>query len=81
MEGKELDLTYLEFALLARLVMHPHRVHTREQLVEHVWGHTHFGDGRTVDVHIARLRRKLGAAHRQRIVTVRRVGYKYVPAA
>ena len=39
------------------------------------------GDGRTVDVHIARLRRKLGAVHRQRIVTVRRVGYKYVPAA
>jgi DNA-binding response OmpR family regulator len=81
LEGEELDLTYLEFALLAQLVIHPHRVHTREQLVEHVWGHTHLGDGRTVDVHIARLRRKLGAVHRQRIVTVRRVGYKYVPAA
>ncbi|MEU3982899.1 winged helix-turn-helix domain-containing protein [Streptomyces sp. NPDC026672] len=80
LEGKELDLTYLEFALLARLVIHPHRIHTREQLVEHVWGHPHLGDGRTVDVHIARLRRKLGAVHRQRIVTVRRVGYKYVPA-
>jgi len=80
LEGEELDLTYLEFALLARLVAHPHRVHTREQLVEHVWGHTHMGDGRTVDVHIARLRRKLGSAHRQRIATVRRVGYKYVPA-
>ncbi|MFJ8495710.1 winged helix-turn-helix domain-containing protein [Streptomyces sp. NPDC094038] len=80
LDGEELDLTYLEFALLARLVAHPHRVHTREQLVEHVWGHTHVGDGRTVDVHIARLRRKLGTAHRQRIATVRRVGYKYVPA-
>ncbi|MFJ3759318.1 winged helix-turn-helix domain-containing protein [Streptomyces sp. NPDC090080] len=80
LDGEELDLTYLEFALLARLVVHPHRVHTREQLVEHVWGHTHVGDGRTVDVHIARLRRKLGVAHRQRIVTVRRMGYKYVPA-
>ncbi|MFJ3899876.1 winged helix-turn-helix domain-containing protein [Streptomyces sp. NPDC090083] len=80
LDGDELDLTYMEFALLARLVIHPYRVHTREQLVEHVWGHTHMGDGRTVDVHIARLRRKLGTAHRQRIATVRRVGYKYVPA-
>lgn len=79
LDGVELDLTYLEFALLARLVTHPHRVHTREQLVEHVWGQTHVGDGRTVDVHVARLRRKLGAPHRHRIVTVRRVGYKYVP--
>jgi Transcriptional regulatory protein, C terminal len=81
LDGVELDLTYLEFALLARLVTHPHRVHTREQLVEHVWGQAHVGDGRTVDVHVARLRRKLGAPHRQRIVTVRRVGYKYVPAS
>ncbi|MEU8950595.1 winged helix-turn-helix domain-containing protein [Streptomyces sp. NPDC048489] len=80
LEGEELDLTHLEFALLARLVAHPHRVHTREQLVEHVWGRTYIGDGRTVDVHVARLRRKLGSAHRQRIVTVRRAGYKYVPA-
>ncbi|MHC3474748.1 winged helix-turn-helix domain-containing protein [Streptomyces sp. 7R007] len=80
LEGEELDLTYLEFALLARLVTEPQRVHTREELVQHVWGHTHLGDGRTVDVHIARLRRKLGPAHRQRIATVRRVGYKYVPA-
>jgi DNA-binding response OmpR family regulator len=80
LEGEELGLTYLEFALLARLVAHPHRVHTREQLVEYVWGHTHMGDGRTVDVHVARLRRKLGSAHRKLIVTVRRVGYKYVPA-
>lgn len=44
-----------------------------------IWGYDHIGDGRTVDVHIARLRRKLGTAHRHRIVTVRRVGYKYVP--
>ncbi|NJQ01214.1 winged helix-turn-helix domain-containing protein [Streptomyces zingiberis] len=80
-DGRELDLTYLEFALLAQLVRHPHRVWSREQLVRMVWGHSHIGDGRTVDVHVARLRRKLGAAHRQRIVTVRRVGYKYVPAA
>ncbi|MFF3912384.1 winged helix-turn-helix domain-containing protein [Streptomyces sp. NPDC001852] len=78
-DGRELDLTYLEFELLAHLVAHPHRVHTRDQLVTTVWGYGHVGDGRTVDVHIARLRRKLGAEHRQSIQTVRRVGYKYTP--
>ncbi len=78
-DGRELDLTYLEFELLAHLVLQPHRVHSRESLVAGVWGYGHVGDGRTVDVHIARLRRKLGKAHRHRIVTVRRVGYKYVP--
>ncbi|TVL89919.1 winged helix-turn-helix domain-containing protein [Streptomyces sp. SAJ15] len=79
LEGRLLDLTYLEFELLAHLVTHPHRVHTRDQLVTTVWGYGHVGDGRTVDVHVARLRRKLGAEHRGTIVTVRRVGYKYVP--
>ncbi|MFJ7236379.1 winged helix-turn-helix domain-containing protein [Streptomyces olivaceus] len=78
-DGRELDLTYLEFELLAHLVTHPHRVHTRDQLVTTVWGYGHVGDGRTVDVHVARLRRKLGAEHRQTIQTVRRVGYKYTP--
>ncbi|MFI1926652.1 MULTISPECIES: winged helix-turn-helix domain-containing protein [unclassified Streptomyces] len=78
-DGQELDLTYLEFELLAHLVAHPNRVHTRDQLVTTVWGYGHVGDGRTVDVHIARLRRKLGAQHRQSIQTVRRVGYKYTP--
>lgn len=78
-DGKTLDLTYLEFELLAHLVAHPHRVHTRDQLVTTVWGYGHVGDGRTVDVHIARLRRKLGAEHRRSIQTVRRVGYKYTP--
>ncbi|WP_250289530.1 winged helix-turn-helix domain-containing protein [Streptomyces atroolivaceus] len=77
--GVTLDLTYLEFELLAHLVAHPHRVHTRDQLVTTVWGYGHVGDGRTVDVHVARLRRKLGAEHRRSIQTVRRVGYKYVP--
>ncbi|GHE88548.1 transcriptional regulator [Streptomyces spiralis] len=77
--GRQLDLTYLEFELLAHLVAHPHRVHTRDQLVTTVWGYGHVGDGRTVDVHIARLRRKLGAEHRGTIQTVRRVGYKYAP--
>ncbi|GCD38219.1 transcriptional regulator [Streptomyces chrestomyceticus JCM 4735] len=79
--GRALDLTYLEFELLAHLVAHPHRVHTRDQLVTTVWGYGHVGDGRTVDVHVARLRRKLGAGLRSSIVTVRRVGYKYVPSA
>ncbi|RKN03310.1 winged helix-turn-helix domain-containing protein [Streptomyces radicis] len=78
-DGKPLRLTYLEFELLAHLVRHPHRVYTREQLVATIWGYGPVGDQRTVDVHIARLRRKLGAAYRERIVTVRRVGYKYVP--
>ncbi|MGW1892549.1 winged helix-turn-helix domain-containing protein [Streptomyces sp. NPDC002004] len=79
LDGRELDLTYLEFGLLAHLVEHPQQVHSREQLMAGIWGYDHIGDGRTVDVHIARLRRKLGRAHRHRIVTVRRVGYKYVP--
>ncbi|MFD3741535.1 winged helix-turn-helix domain-containing protein [Streptomyces sp. NPDC058629] len=78
-DGVTLDLTYLEFELLAHLVAHPHRVHTRDQLVTTVWGYGHVGDGRTVDVHVARLRRKLGAEHRRSIQTVRRVGYKYTP--
>ncbi|SEL85321.1 winged helix-turn-helix domain-containing protein [Streptacidiphilus jiangxiensis] len=81
LDGDQLELTYLEFELLAHLTAHPHRVHTRESLVEAVWGYGHIGDGRTVDVHVARLRRKLGEAYRARIVTVRRVGYKYVPTA
>lgn len=80
-DGKPLDLTYLEFELLAHLTEHPQRVHTRDHLVSVVWGYGHVGDGRTVDVHVARLRRKLGAAHRDSIVTVRRVGYKYAPAS
>ncbi|MGV9264615.1 winged helix-turn-helix domain-containing protein [Kitasatospora sp. NPDC003701] len=78
-DGRLLDLTYLEFELLAHLTEHPQRVHTRDHLVSAVWGYGHVGDGRTVDVHVARLRRKLGAAYRDSIVTVRRVGYKYTP--
>lgn len=80
-DGRLLDLTYLEFELLAHLTEHPQRVHTRDHLVSAVWGYGHVGDGRTVDVHVARLRRKLGATYRGTIVTVRRVGYKYAPTA
>ncbi|KPI30870.1 transcriptional regulator, winged helix family [Actinobacteria bacterium OV450] len=79
LDGRELDLTYLEFDLLAHLVAHPYTVHTRDALISGIWGYGHIGDGRTVDVHVARLRRKLGPAYRDRISTVRRVGYKYVP--
>ncbi|MFF4449455.1 winged helix-turn-helix domain-containing protein [Streptomyces sp. NPDC001502] len=78
-DGRELDLTFLEFDLLAHLVAHPYTVHTRDALITGIWGYGHIGDGRTVDVHVARLRRKLGPAHRDRISTVRRVGYRYVP--
>ncbi|MCX5379820.1 winged helix-turn-helix domain-containing protein [Streptomyces sp. NBC_00091] len=78
-DGRELDLTYLEFDLLAHFVAHPYTVHTREGLISGIWGYGHIGDGRTVDVHVARLRRKLGPAYRDRIATVRRVGYRYVP--
>lgn len=77
-DGVQLDLTYLEFELLAHFVQHPHRVHTRGHLVSALWGYSHVGDGRTVDVHVARLRRKLGR-FRDTVVTVRRVGYKYEP--
>ncbi|WP_338320385.1 winged helix-turn-helix domain-containing protein, partial [Streptomyces lonarensis] len=77
-DGVPLDLTYLEYELLALLVAHPHRVFTRDQLVETVWGYGPVGDRRTVDVHVARVRRKLGD-YRARVVTVHRVGYKYVP--
>ncbi|MFJ9690949.1 winged helix-turn-helix domain-containing protein [Kitasatospora sp. NPDC101183] len=80
-DGRLLDLTYLEFELLSHLTEHPQRVHTRDHLVSAVWGYGHVGDGRTVDVHVARLRRKLGEAYRDSIVTVRRVGYKYTPAS
>ncbi|WP_314178600.1 winged helix-turn-helix domain-containing protein [Streptomyces winkii] len=78
-DGQPLELTYLEFELLAHFVQHPHRVHTRTHLVATLWGYSHVGDGRTVDVHIARLRRKLGR-FRDTIVTVRRVGYKFEPS-
>jgi DNA-binding response OmpR family regulator len=78
-DGRFLTLTYLEFELLAHLVAHPRRVHTRAQLTSEVWGQPPVRGTRTVDVHIARLRRKLGPEHRAVIVTVRQVGYTYAP--
>jgi DNA-binding response OmpR family regulator len=79
-DGRPISLTYLEFELLAHLVAAPRRVHTRAQLINEVWRQSPVGDTRTVDVHIARLRRKLGPAHRALIATVRQVGYTYRPA-
>ncbi|MBC2877937.1 MULTISPECIES: winged helix-turn-helix domain-containing protein [Streptomyces] len=79
-DGRELRLTGREFELLAHLVGRPDQVHTRRQLLASVWGPTCVGGGRTVDVHIARLRGKLGPGYRETIVTVRHVGYAYDPS-
>ncbi|MCX9190055.1 hypothetical protein C3Y87_01230 [Carbonactinospora thermoautotrophica] len=78
-EGEPLALAFLEFELLAFLLAHPFRVFTRAQLLSAVWGRQYLGETRTVDVHINRLRRKLGPVYRSCIVTVRRVGYKFQP--
>lgn len=76
LHGKPLDLTYKEFQLLHFLATHPSRVFTREQLLSEVWGYDYFGGTRTVDVHVRRLRAKLGD-HEQIIGTVRNVGYRF----
>lgn len=75
-QGKPLDLTYKEFELLRFLATHPSRVFTREQLLSEVWGYDYFGGTRTVDVHVRRLRAKLGDLE-QLIGTVRNVGYRF----
>ena len=75
-----LDLTFKEFELLRFLAQHPGRVFTRAQLLQEVWGYDYFGGTRTVDVHVRRLRAKLGAEHEALIGTVRNVGYRFVPA-
>ncbi len=79
LRGQPLDLTYREFELLKALANAPSRVFTRELLLSQVWGYDYFGGSRTVDVHIRRLRAKLGPEYEQMIVTVRGVGYKLVP--
>ena len=76
--GRQLDLTYKEFELLKHLAQHPGRVFTRGQLLQEVWGYDYFGGTRTVDVHVRRLRAKLGAEHEHAIGTVRNVGYRFV---
>lgn len=80
-KGRPLDLTYKEFELLRFLAQHPGRVFTRDQLLREVWGYDYFGGTRTVDVHVRRLRAKLGAEYESMIGTVRHVGYKFVVPA
>ena len=79
LRGRPLDLTYKEFELLKHLVQHPGRVFTRAQLLQEVWGYDYYGGTRTVDVHVRRLRAKLGPEHEQLIGTVRNVGYRFDP--
>lgn len=79
LRGTPLDLTYREFELLHHLVANTGIVFTREQLLSAVWGFDYYGGTRTVDVHIRRLRAKLGPEHEQLITTVRGVGYKLDP--
>jgi DNA-binding response OmpR family regulator len=81
LSGTPLDLTYKEFELLKFLAQHPGRVFTRSHLVQEVWGYDYYGGTRTVDVHVRRLRAKLGPEHEAMIGTVRNVGYKFVRPA
>ncbi|MFP5254749.1 MAG: winged helix-turn-helix domain-containing protein [Acidimicrobiia bacterium] len=75
--GRPLDLTYMEYELLKFLAQHPGKVFTRETLLSRVWGYEYYGGARTVDVHIRRLRAKLGEEHAGLIQTVRSVGYRF----
>jgi DNA-binding response OmpR family regulator len=77
-KGRPLDLTFKEFELLKFLAQHPGRVFTRAQLLQEVWGYDYFGGTRTVDVHVRRLRAKLGPEYEAMVGTVRNVGYKFV---
>ncbi len=72
-----LDLTYMEYELLRFFATHPARVWSREQLLSRVWGYDYFGGARTVDVHVRRLRAKLGEERASWIATVRSVGYRF----
>jgi DNA-binding response OmpR family regulator len=74
---RPLDLTYMEYELLKFLAQHPGKVFTREALLNRVWGYEYYGGARTVDVHIRRLRAKLGEEHAGLIQTVRSVGYRF----
>jgi len=75
--GRPIDLTYMEYELLKFLSSHPGKVFTRETLLSRVWGYDYYGGARTVDVHIRRLRAKLGEEHANLIQTVRSVGYRF----
>jgi DNA-binding response OmpR family regulator len=75
--GGPVDLTYMEYELLKFFVQHRGRVWSREQLLSRVWGYEYFGGARTVDVHVRRLRAKLGEERAGWITTVRSVGYRF----
>lgn len=75
--GRPVDFTYMEYELLKFLVTHPKRVFSREALLNRVWGYDYYGGARTVDVHIRRVRAKLGSENASRIKTVRSVGYRW----
>lgn len=75
LDSEPIDFTYLEYALFAFLVTHPGRTYSREVLLRRVWGSDYFGGSRTVDVHIRRIRAKIGIEMSRRLETVRNVGY------
>lgn len=75
-DGRALDLTYMEYELLRFLTAEPGKVFSRETLLSEVWGYDYYGGARTVDVHVRRLRSKLGEEHANLIATVRSVGYR-----
>jgi DNA-binding response OmpR family regulator len=76
-DGRPIDFTYMEYELLKFLATHPGRVFSREALLSRVWGFDYYGGARTVDVHVRRVRAKLGTEHAGRIKTVRSVGYRF----
>lgn len=75
LDGEPIDFAYLEYALFAFLVTHPNRAYSREVLLRRVWGSDYYGGSRTVDVHVRRIRSKIGAELSKRLETVRNVGY------
>lgn len=77
-DGRPLELTYMEHQLLRFLASSPSRVHTRQAILQSVWGYDYYGGMRTVDVHVRRLRAKLGQENAALIETVRGVGYRFV---
>ncbi len=81
LSDQALDLTYQEFELLKFLASHPGQAFTRDQLLERVWGYDYYGGSRTVDIHVRRIRAKLGHGYASCIKTIRHVGYKWAADA
>ncbi len=76
-DGQPIDFTYMEYELLKFMMTNPNRVFPRESLLNAVWGYDYYGGARTVDVHVRRVRAKLGEKHAARLVTIRSVGYRF----